>query len=131
MAGSISIKACNSSIYANTTADGIMSKTFVPHSEPFAKLGSLSYLWYGATAVATTFVVGVIVSLICETNSDRQTSPGPELLFNIPDFFRSLICCKKESWSLASESSLTHRSYNEKKAKDTKDGDEIQLNEMN
>ncbi|CAB4023530.1 sodium-coupled monocarboxylate transporter 1-like, partial [Paramuricea clavata] len=65
MAGSISIKACNSSIYANTTADGIMSKTFVPHSEPFAKLGSLSYLWYGATGVATTFVVGAIVSLIC------------------------------------------------------------------
>ena len=33
-------------------------------SEPFAKLGSLSYLWYSATAVATTFVVGAIFSLI-------------------------------------------------------------------
>ncbi|CAB4000220.1 sodium-coupled monocarboxylate transporter 1-like [Paramuricea clavata] len=131
MAGSISIKACNSSIYANTTADGIMSNTFVAHSEPFAKLGSLSYLWYGATAVATTFVVGAIVSLICETNSDRQTRPGPELLFNIPDFFRSLICCKKESWSLTSESSPIHRADNEKKAKDTRDSDEMQMKEMN
>ncbi|CAB4033312.1 sodium-coupled monocarboxylate transporter 1-like, partial [Paramuricea clavata] len=68
MAGSISIKECkfyNSTTYANTTVDGIIAKTFVPHSEPLAKLGSLSYLWYSATAVATTFVVGVIVSLIC------------------------------------------------------------------
>ncbi|XP_028404903.1 sodium-coupled monocarboxylate transporter 1-like [Dendronephthya gigantea] len=134
MAGSISIKACdhyNASIYANTTDDGIMLKTFKPYSEPFAKLGSLSYLWYSATAVGTTFVVGAIASFICETSHDRRSRPGPELLFNIPDFLRSLICCKsKESWSLARDSSPSHPPYNENNAKETKNGEGVQMEEF-
>ncbi|CAB4032563.1 Hypothetical predicted protein [Paramuricea clavata] len=82
-----------------------------------------------------------IISLFCnklqffifsfkETETDRQNRPGDELLFNIPDFFRSLICCKKESWSLGSDSSPTHRSYNGNNAKETKNGEEIQLEDM-
>ena len=52
-----------------------------------------------------------------ETKSDRRSRPGPELLFDIPDFLRSLICCKsKDSWSLAKDSSPQHPSYKENNA---------------
>ena len=51
-----------------------------------------------------------------ETKSDRMSRPSPQLLFSIPDFLRSLMCCKTERWGLANESSPSHPSYNGNKA---------------
>ncbi|XP_028404915.1 sodium-dependent multivitamin transporter-like [Dendronephthya gigantea] len=134
MAASISIKKCdffNATSYANITGDGIISRNFIPHSEPFAKLGRLSYLWYSATALAATFVVGAIVSLICETKSDRQSRPGPELLFSIPDFFRSLICCGKDNWNVARDSSSHRRPREEKRFIVTAKGEDLEMDKLN
>ncbi|XP_046853456.1 sodium-dependent multivitamin transporter-like [Xenia sp. Carnegie-2017] len=131
-AGDISIKGCkfyNSTLYLNQTIDGIISKPFVPHSEPLAKLGSLSYLWYCATSVFTTIVVGVLTSLLFERNNDRQNRPRPELLFSIPQFFKSLFCCQKEKSSSDENSYLSIQLHNKEKGR-SKD-ETVQLKEIN
>ncbi|XP_046852724.1 sodium-dependent multivitamin transporter-like [Xenia sp. Carnegie-2017] len=131
---SISIQNCTDEIRAeffNESVNGFFPNSFKPHSEPIAKLGSLSYLWYSATAVATTFVVGVIVSLLSETKDDRYKRPNPELLFDIPMFFKSL-CGKKGSLMITSVSSQSIDGQNgmSTSPKKKKNEENVQMNEM-
>ena len=58
-----------------------------------------SHTLFGANYISLYF-------FLVETNRDRLNRPGAELLFNIPEFLRSMFCCKKETWSLSSDSSL-------------------------
>ena len=58
-----------------------------------------------------------ILSSVQETKSDKQSRPGPELLFNIPNFLKSLIPGKKHSWMVANDSSPAHPPYSENRAK--------------
>lgn len=59
------------------------------------------------------------INVLKETEADRSSRPKPELLFNIPDFLRSMLCSKKDTWRLKNESSPTHVAYSGNKTVQT------------
>lgn len=102
--GSHSIRKC--SIFNETAAnitgfDGIVHNKHVTHSEPIAKFYSMSYLWFSGLSVLTAFVVGLVVSLITETEEERRTPVDPQLLFPWKEWISSCLPGGRSfSWDL-------------------------------
>jgi len=100
-----------------TNSTGIIEPTHEGYDFGLSKLYSLSYLWYSATGIFTTFFVGLVASLLLESEEDRKREIDPRLLFNYSKFFSSLIPCR-QSASVEISPNIYLSDMNNKKSED-------------
>lgn len=83
--------------------DGLIRNEFKGHSAAIADFYSMSYLWFSALSVLTSFTVGCIMSLILETKEDKEKEIDPKLLFPLKEWLWSFLPGHSFKWDFEDE----------------------------
>jgi len=81
--------------------DGYIYNLHEPHGVAIADdFYHISYLWFSAISVLTSFVVGILVSFAFETKEDRAREIDPRLLFPLKEWLYGFLPDHKFSWEI-------------------------------
>jgi len=81
--------------------DGYVYNLHEPHGVAIADdFYHISYLWFSAISVLTSFVVGILVSFAFETKEDRAREIDPRLLFPLKEWLYGFLPDHKFSWEI-------------------------------
>lgn len=83
--------------------DGLIRNEFKGHSAAIADFYSMSYLWFSALSVLTSFSIGCIMSFILETKEDREREIDPKLLFPLKEWLWSFLPGHSFKWDFEDE----------------------------